>query len=52
MVENFTPKSESDLGWFVSQAETLPEDSRGVCLCWGTFSGEYTFGKDLQYRSE
>jgi hypothetical protein len=36
----------------LDQDETLPDDSRDVCLCWSTFLGEYTFGKDLQYRFE
>jgi hypothetical protein len=32
--------------------ETLPEDSRGIVLYWGEFSGESEFGKDLRYRLE
>jgi len=32
--------------------KTLPKDSRGICLCYGKFSGESEFGKDLRYRLE
>jgi hypothetical protein len=33
-------------------ADTLSEDSRGICLCMGKFLGESEFRKDLRYRSE
>ena len=36
----------------MDRAETLPNDSRCICLCWGKFSGESILGKDLQYRLE
>ena len=31
----------------LDRAETLPEDSRAICLCWNKLSGDTEFEKDL-----